>query len=459
MKALANIEAEQVVLATLLNDPKSVHFSQMLNIDDFTDKSHRLIFEAFDGAAREGRHASPIVLSPQFERDRVTNDLTVAQYMRRLGMYVTRRECMPDYIRALKELSGKRMLGQLSTAMAETAQSSSAALATFVEDAVGTLDEMLSGLRRQRVTSFMAGELAEQAVAKLRSGDKPHVIDTGLKDLNKALGGFNRGNLIILAGRPSMGKTTVAVSAMRQAAKRGVSALMFSQEMPGEEVMFRFLSDAVYNSQTPIQYERMVDATVTPWEVERLEEAAQGIARLPIRIDEQSSLSVSEIGVRARRYAEQLASEGKRLDVIWIDHLGFIQASSRYAGNKVYEISDITKTFRGLAKELDVAIVLLCQLNRGVQHRESKRPQLQDLRDSGAIEEDADVVLFVYREYYYLSRMEADNDNEKEAQRKAKMEMMENIIEIICDKRRNGAIFNKRFFADMGSNTIRDLAA
>lgn len=458
MKLVANIEAEQIVLGTLMSDPKSAHFAGVLALEDFTDVAHQMLFRAIGEMVAEGHAPSPVILAPQFLRDKV-GEMPFVQYIARLITMQTRREVMPDYIRALKEMSGRRTLAEMSTHMAEVAGSASSNLHGFAEHAVGRLDEILSGLRRQRVTSMMIGELTERRLASLRAGEVPHLIDTGLLSLNKMLGGFSRGNLIVLAGRPSMGKTTIAVSAMRQAAKRGVSGLFFSQEMPSDPVTDRLLSDAVFNSQTPIQYERISNHDVKSWEIERLEEAAKGLANLPIRIDEQSSLTVSEMGVRARRYVDQLANEGKRLDVIWVDHLGFIQSSTRYSGNKVYEISEITKSLRALAKELEVAIVLLCQLNRQVQMRESKRPQLQDLRDSGAIEEDADIVLFAYREHYYLSRMESAEDSEKEMQRVAKIEMMEHIIEIICDKRRNGSIFTKRFFADMASNTVRDLAA
>lgn len=456
---ISNIDAEQVVLGTLLTDPKAGHFVQLLGIDDFTAPAHRLVFEAVQAASFEGRYASPTMLAPQFRNDRINDEMTIAGYLGKLVAVSTRREVMPDYVRALKDMSGRRALVGLSERMSETGHSASAPLQAFVEDAVGALDEMLSGLRRQNVTSFMLDDLTKAMIERLRSGQKPDLIDTGLRTLNDAIGGFGRGNLIILAGRPSMGKTTVALSAMRQAARRGVSTLFFSQEMPNEPVIARLLSDAVYNSQSPVEYKKIMRVDLQPWEIDRLDDARQSMQGLPIRIDEQTALTVSEIGVRARRYADQLAIEGKRLDVIWIDHLGFLQSSDRYRGHKVYEVGEMTKALRALAKELDCAIVLLCQLSRQIENREEKRPQLSDLRDSGNIEEDADVVLFVFREAYYLGRMAFDDDSEKEIRRLAKLEAMEHIIEIIGSKTRNDAVFSRRCFADMGSNTVRDLAA
>jgi replicative DNA helicase len=453
-----NLEAEAIVLGTLLTDPKAGHFVQMLTVDDFSDQ-HRLVFEAIAAAAQEGRFASAVVLTPQFKNDRMTADLTIGQYLGRLASMAARREVMPDYIRALKDMSGRRLMGCLAASMVETARSASAPLQQMAEDVVSSMDEMLSGLRRQKVTSFMFDELAQDTIARLRSGVKPNLIDTGLLGLNKDIGGFMRGDLVLLGGRPSMGKTTIALSAMRQAAKRGVSALMFSQEMPHAPVMARLLSDAAFNSITPIPYSKIIRSELPERDIDRLEEISQSLGNLPIRIDEQTGLSVSEMGVRARRYADQLALNGRRLDTIWIDHLGFVKATSRYSGIKVYELGEITKALRALAKELDVAIILLCQLSREVERREDKRPQLSDLRDSGNLEEDADCVLFAYREAYYLGRMSEEDDINKRIERQEKLNILEKIVEISGAKTRNGAIFTRRFFANMGSNTVRDLAA
>lgn len=453
-----NIEAEQVVLGTLLNDPKAAHFVKLLHVDDFVERMHRLIFEAIEAASAEGRFASPVVLAPQFARDQVAEGVNGAVYLVRLGTAATSRDLLPDYIRALKELAGRRVLAELAQEMARIAKSPSAALQPFAERTVEAMDDILAGLRRQKVSSWMFDELAQSRIDQLRSGEKPNLIDTGLLTLNKAIGGFGRGYLVILAGRPSMGKTTIALSAMRQAAKRGTCALFFSLEMPGAPVTDRLLSDAVFNSQTPIHYSRIITGDLHPHEIDRLDDIRQAMAGMPLRIDEQTGLSVSEMAVRARRYADQLAADGRKLDTIWIDHLGFVKASDRYSGNRVNEISDITKSLRALAKELDVAIILLCQLNREVERRDSHKPQLADLRDSGAIEEDADIVMFAFREAYYLGRMAPEEDSDKEIHRQAKLERAEKLIEIVCPKTRNGAIFNRRFFADMGSNAVRDLA-
>lgn len=453
---LANLDVEQVALGTLLCDPKAAHFIPMLEVNDFTEKNHRLIFEAIEMASQEGRFASPAVLAPQFQDSKI-GDMTVAQYLGRLVTVATHRGVLGDHIRSLKEMSGRRIMTDMSTQMAKVSNSPNAPIQPFLETVVGQCDEILSGLRRQRITAHSVEELAKSSIERLRSKEKTHLLDTGLDTLNDELGGFGRGELNIIAGRPGMGKTAFALSCMRQAAKRGTSSMMFSLEMGSQALTARLLSDAVFNSQTPIPYKSIIRSQVTDWEIGRLEEASETLSGLPIKIDDQSGLTVSDIGVRVRRYLDELESHGQRLDVVWIDHLGYLRSSDRYRGNKVYEVGEMTKALRALAKELGIAVNLLCQLSRQVENREDKRPQSSDLRDSGNIEEDADSILMMYRDAYYLGRTVYD-EQDKEDKRRARLEVMEHVVEVISPKTRNGGIFNRRFFCDIGSNAIRDLA-
>lgn len=453
---LANLQVEQAVLGTLLNDPKASHFVNLINIDDFAEDNHRLIFEAFDLAAKDGRWASPVVLGPQFAGMKL-GDITVSQYLGRLITVAEPRHLMPDYIRALKEYTARRVLAGLSQTMGDVAKTEHSQVQPFVEEVARQMDIILSGMRRGRITSFSAEELAARTIARLKAKTPSHLLDTGLDTLNDELGGFGRGELNIIAGRPGMGKTTFALSCMRQAARRGVPSIFFSLEMGGDPLAARILSDTVFNSQTPIPYKKIIRSQVTDWEIARLEDAQEHLASLPARFDEQSGLTVSDIGVRARRYAEELESKGQRLGVIWIDHLGYLQSSDRYRGNKVYEVGEMTKACRRLAKEMDVSVNLLSQLSRKVEEREDRRPDGPDLRDSGNIEEDADSILLLYREAYYLGRVAYHDDQEKELKRQAKLEYLENIVEVISPKTRNGGIFTRRFFTDIGNNVIRDL--
>jgi replicative DNA helicase len=455
----ANHSAEEVVLGTLLADPKAVHFFDMLTTDDFDLPTHQMIFIAGAALAKEGRAPSPVVLAPQFCRDRMGSG-TIADYLGYLAAkrFVS-REHLSDYIRALKEMAGRRIMTTMAGQMSEIAGSPTAPIGPFLDDAVETLGEIRSTMRRQRVSSLSAGELAQTIIDRLRSGEAPRLVDTGLTTLNRHLGGWPRGELTILAGRPSMGKSSIALTCMRQAARRGVSSLLISLEMPGPDVTARMLSDAVFNKQTPIEYASIMRNKVSDWDVDRLAEVQKKLADLPIEIDDQRGIGMADISVRARRYHDRLLETGKRLDTLWVDHLGHIRPTGRYAGQKVQELGEITKGCMVLASELDCAVVLLCQLSRALESRDDKRPQLSDLRESGHIEEDANTVLFAYRESYYLERLGEFADHEKELARRDRIRELMNVLEILGLKTRNGPVFSAKFFADMGSNVVRDLAA
>ena len=455
----ANHAAEEVVLGTLLADPKAVHFFDMLVVGDFDLPTHQMIFIAGAALAKEGRAPSPVVLAPQFCRDRMGSG-TVADYLGYLaGKRSVARDQLSDYIRALKEMAGRRVMAAMSGQMGEIAGSPTAPIGPFLDDAVETLGEIRASMRRQRISSLSAGELAQTIIDRLRSGEAPRLVDTGLATLNKHLGGWPRGELTILAGRPSMGKSSIALTCMRQAARRGVSSLLISMEMLGPDVSARMMSDAVFNKQTPIEYVDILRNKISDWDVDRLAEVQKKLAALPIEIDDQRGIGMADISIRARRYHDRLTEDGKRLDALWIDHLGHIRPTGRYAGQKVQELGEITKASMALASELDCAVVLLCQLSRAVESRDDKRPQLSDLRESGHIEEDANTVLFAYRESYYLERMGELADHDKELVRRERISELVNVLEILGLKTRNGPVFSAKFFADMGSNVVRDLAA
>jgi replicative DNA helicase len=454
---IANHAAEQVVLGTLLAEPSAGFVANSLTVDEFTVPLHRLLFEAIEARVQEGQAPSPAILAPQFVGDKIEG-MPAPQYMLQLVRNAVTLDDLSHYVRSLREYSGRREMVGIAEEMGKTAKSLSAQILPFNEGVVASLGQISAGMKHGRQSSFMLADAAQQTVDRLRSGKKPNLIDTGLADLNKDIGGWTRGELTILAGRPSMGKTTVALSSLRQAARRGVTSLFFSMEMSRQALSDRMLSDAVFNSQTPIHYTNIIRGKVNQWDIDRLQEAQQSMVGLPMRIDDQSRLTVTDIGIRIRRYQDELERLGKRLDVVCLDHLGFIRASDRYAGQRVNEVGEISAAMKEMAKELDVAVMLLCQLSREVERRDDKRPQLADLRDSGNLEQDADTVIFTFRKAYYLARTQFDNISE-ENDRIAELEVMERIIELLGLKTRNGPIFTRRLFVDMGSNAIRDLAA
>lgn len=282
----------------------------------------------------------------------------------------------------------------------------------------------------------------------------------GSRELEKVIGGWRRGRFYVLAGRPGMGKTTTGLSWLLRTAGRGHGVLFVSLEMGKEELSEISMCDVAYDRRDRIEYRDLSPMTVMQKgfeaRYERISQASRKLSNIPFRISDKSGQTIAEIRSQAQQYAQRLQAEGKRLDVVCIDHLNLIRASDRYHGSKTAETEEVSAALKQLAKELQCAVICLCQLNRAVEGREEKRPNLSDLRWSGAIEQDADVVMFVYREAYYLERSKHD-DMAEENDRLSRLGQVGNKLEVSFGKHRGGPCPVLEFFCDMGCGVIRDL--
>jgi replicative DNA helicase len=279
----------------------------------------------------------------------------------------------------------------------------------------------------------------------------------GLRDLNEKTGGIHRGELVVLAARPSMGKTALAVTVSRLTAEAGYPGLFFSLEMIGRALADRVLADIAFDHRYPIEYSRIGKGDLSDREATRLIDAQQQLKRLDLRVGQEPALTVSQIAARARRHQQSLERAGKRLGVVIVDHMHLVRASERYKGNRTAEITEISGGLKSLAKELDVPVIALAQLSRGPETREEKRPMLSDFRDSGSIEQDADVICFLYREAYYLGRTVCA-EPAKDGERLARLHQVERELEVLISKQRSGPIGTVKVFCDIGCNAIRDAA-
>ena len=453
---IQNVEAEQIVLGSILIDPSGASYLvEMLEETDFAAAEHREIFKVIAQSLADGGVPSPVLIGPQLQSLTI-GPLTGPQYLSRLLTASLPRKQAADHVPQLKELAGRRLMLDIGAQMQEVAKQPASPILPFNAEVVNALDEIQMRLRSGRKTAKIAAEAAEGVLERLKSGGRPDIIKTGSADLDRVLGGWHRGELAILAARPSMGKSCVLFSTLRQAALQGTSAIIFSLEMRQEAVMHRLLSDAIWNSQTPVPYERMSRHDLKDYEIDRIEKAAIRMRDYAeLYIDDQPALTVAEIGIRARRIKEDMARRGKRLDVIAVDHLGKITPSNRYAGNKVHETGEKTGALAVLGRELDVAVIAAHQLNRGVENRDEKRPGPADLRDSGDVEQDADTIVFLYRAAYYLERRRSD-DPDEEHTRQMLLQAKKHDLEIIIAKNRNGPCCIQEVFVDMGSNAVRD---
>jgi replicative DNA helicase len=283
----------------------------------------------------------------------------------------------------------------------------------------------------------------------------------GSHDLADRISGWRRGRLYIMAGRPGMGKSTMALSLLLRTALKGHGVLMFALEMGREELTEMALCDLAWSRTGRVEYRDIsASAVMRDGFAEKyatVMQASRVLSPAPFMIGDKGGLTLAQVRSQAMQYAQRLQAEGKRLDAICIDHLGLLKASGNYAGNKVAETEEISTGLKTLAKELQCAVIALAQLNRGVEGREDKRPGLSDLRWSGSIEQDADVVMFVYREAYYLEKAKHDEMIDEE-RRKQKLATVKHKIELHIAKQRGGPCGSLDMFCDMGCAVVRDAA-
>lgn len=453
---LHSIEAEQAALGAILIDNGCLDYvSSILEPEHFYEPVHSEIYTAIRGLAQNGRVFTPVTLAPYFENaEPVKSGLSVVQYLGRLVTAATTTIKVPDYARIIREYAGRRTLADAGLRLQQLAGDPALSAAQAAAEGVQDLDGIIAATVDQGRSKLSLAASVRDTLDELKQPDGTRTVTSGLHDLDRVTGGFHRGEYNILAARPSMGKTAMAASVMLNAGRAGHGVLMFSLEMTKKAISARCLSDSVWNVDTPIPYADILNRRVNAYQIERLERAALDYERLPIEIEYQPALTVAEIAARSRQEAAALSRRGLELELIVIDHLGKIRASKRYAGNPVAEIGEVSGSLAALGKELNASMLVLHQLNRAVEGREDKHPQLSDLRWSGDIEQDADLVAFIYRPGYYLERMKFD-DEDNEMKRVDKLHKRGRDLEIIIAKQRNGPCTTVELLTEISSNVIR----
>lgn len=282
-------------------------------------------------------------------------------------------------------------------------------------------------------------------------------ITTGLIDLDQATGGFQRRDLNIVAARPAMGKTTLAVALARAAAQAGHGVGMFTLEMDNAKIGARFASDIAHTDGHRIPYQDIIRGSFDSEQEARIAEARAAYGNLGICLEDQSGLNMAAIRIKTEAMLEDAECMGRPLHLLLIDHLGKVKPSTRYSGNRNNEIGEITDGLKELAREYELAVVLLSQLSRGVESRDDRRPGLMDLRDSGNIEQDADTVMFLYREAYYLEQRRPENMDQR-IEWEADLSACRNKAELIIGKQHNGPTCTIDLFMDVACSAVRNAA-
>lgn len=446
-----NLEAEAALLGALLIDNRLAEDVQLkLRPEHFYEPLHGRIYEQVLRLVDRNMIANPVTLKPLFEGDARMADLGGPGYLAELTQHAGALIAARDFAQQIYDLALLRELITVGRNMVQKATDTSEEIDPHaaIQEAelalykVAEQGEVSGSVKNFSAAARLAVEMADRA---MKSGGHLSGYTTGLEALNAKIGGLHKSDLVILAGRPAMGKTALATNIAFAAAQRlmtdrelgvapetssGTGVAFFSLEMSADQLATRILAE-----QSGVSSESLRMGKINQQEFNKLARAAQALENLPLYIDDTPGLTIAALRTRARRLKRQ-----KGIGFVVVDYLQLLQGTSRSAGeNRVQEISEITRGLKMLAKELEVPVLALSQLSRAVEQREDKRPQLADLRESGTIEQDADIVLFVFREEYYHAQKKPEDGTEKFQEWLDKANRIEGMAEVIVAKQRHGA--------------------
>ncbi len=444
-----NAEAERQLLgAILVNNETYYRVSDFLDPHHFFVPPHQDIYEKIGQLIRAGKTASPITLKTFYPADTKIADLSATQFLLRLAADAASIINAEDYGRTIYDLALRRNLIRIGEDMVNIAYDAPIDVPPTqqIDDAERRLFELAeTGRQEGGFVTFgdALTETIEMAHAAWNREGALSGISTGLRDLDQLMGGLQHSDLIVLAARPAMGKTSLVTNIAYNIAEafqaeeqpdgtlktvNGGVVGFFSLEMSAEQLATRIISE-----QAEISSSKIRRGDITEQEFERLAAAAQHMQTVPLHVDQTGGISIASLVARARRLKRQ-----RGLDLLVVDYIQLLSGTSKTAGNRVQEITEITTGLKALAKELNVPIIALSQLSRQVESRDDKRPQLSDLRESGSIEQDADVVMFIYREEYYLGKTEPEEGTPEYEVWKDKVERVKGKAEVIIAKQRHG---------------------
>lgn len=456
-----SLEAEQALLGALLhNNLAFERIVDFLRPEHFSDTTHGRIFEAISNLISRGHIADPITLKEYFDKDDALSEVGGGQYLAHLAASVISIINTEDYGRKIYDFYLRRQLIDVGETIVNDAHTHE--LDISATDQIEVAEKKLFDLatvgnqeRGLQTFSFALKQALTSADIALKRDNHVVGVTTGFKEMDKCLGGFHPSDLIILAGRPSMGKTALATNLAFNAArmamekKEGAAVAFFSLEMSSEQ-----LANRILGQESGLSSDLIRRGDIGKSDFPRLVEVSNRLNSLPFFIDDTPALSVPALRTRARRLMRQ---EG--LGMIIIDYLQLLSSpGKRSVENRVQELSEITRGLKALAKELSVPVLALSQLSRAVEQRDDKRPQLSDLRESGSIEQDADVVMFVYRDEYYLARKKPTGSDDKVAEWEKSLAAVTNVAEVIVAKQRHGPIGTVRLHFEGRLTKFSDLA-
>jgi len=451
---------EQALLGACLMNTQAFDLASDFCTDkDFFEQAHAAIWKAMGERRKLGLAIDLKLVQSALGQMSLTDlgGMSLGQYVARLAAEATSIVNAADYARSVRDAADLRRIDDVG-------QEISAALATGIaadpgelaSATVEMLDRIVQSRSRSKTPRVAVGQAASSVIEDMRAASTRKGllgVTTGVADLDRLLNGLQPTRFYVVAGRPGMGKTALACAMAMAAVRAGNGVGCISLEMAADELTERFMTDEAERGGTFVPYTDIKSGELGDHQIAALESAADYFQELPLLIEQEPGINVSQVRVRARQMAMSCERRGFAMRVLFIDHIGLIAGSGSYRGNKYAEMTEISNSLKALAKELGIAVVGLCQLSRQVETRDDKRPQLSDLRDTGAIEQDADVVIFPYREAYYLQKKakpsQADSDRAVE---------VEHVLDIHVAKHRGGAEGHITAYCNMPVNAIRGRA-
>ena len=437
-----NIEAEQAVIGSILVTNEIFdEINMIIKSENFYDPMHQKIFTAIEKLIFKGLLANPITLKNYFENEK--DDLNVPEYLVKITKFSTSSRQAIEYSKIIYDMFVRRELIKISEQTIDDARLSDLNISgqTIIEGSEKKFYELAEkGAFSKSYMEFDEAlkQTIDMASAAFKNDEGIVGVPTGLRDLDDRLGGLHKSDLIIIAGRPGMGKTALATNIAFNAAQkllesgRKSSIVFFSLEMSSEQLSTRILAEQSQIKSNDIRTGRISDE-----QFDKFIETSKNIAEIPLLIDETPAITIAAMSNRARRIKRIHG-----LDMIIVDYIQLMRGTSNYKDGRVQEVSEITQGLKAIAKELAIPVIALSQLSRQVEQRDNKKPQLSDLRESGSIEQDADVVMFVFRESYYLENKEPQPATVEHAEWQAKMNEISNSAELIIGKQRHGPTGN-----------------
>ena len=442
IKVPSNIEAEQALIGSILvNNDILDEIANIVSASKFYDPGHKKIFEIIENLNAKGMIANPITIKNYFENDKDNslNDVGGTEYLIKLTRFSSSIKQSVDYAKVIHDNFVRRELIEIAENINSNAKTENLDITS--EDIIENSEKSLFDLaeRGSFSQSFLkfntALDQTIQMATQAMQNDQGIVgVPTGLKDLDEKLGGLHKSDLVIIAARPSMGKTALATNIAFNAAlkikndNRKSSVAFFSLEMSSEQLSTRILSE-----QTRIQSTDIRRGKASEEQLNKFIQTSRDIYDLPLYIDETPAITIAKLSNRARRIKRLFG-----LDMIVVDYIQLMKVNSNKYEGRVQEISEITQGLKALAKELSVPVLALSQLSRAVEQRDDRQPQLSDLRESGSIEQDADVVMFIFREEYYLEKKQPKTGTIEHAEWQSKMNDVNGLADIILGKQRHG---------------------